>query len=848
MAGRGPIKILTLLLGLLHGVPALASAAILSEQPMLTIEPGVHVGNISAAGIAAEAGLIATASQDKTLRLWSAETGALVRTIHLPRGPGNWGKAYAVAISPDGSTIAVGGWTGSEETTRTVYLFDPAGRMIRTLVGLPENILRLAFSRDGQMLAIGLSGGHGVRVHARREGWDRIWSDAGYADDCYGLDFAADGRLASSSRDGHVRLHAPDGARIGDARVDGPIGVAFSPDGSIIAVGTHAPRVVLLDGATLAPHAGPDTDAFPGGSLSEVAWSADGLTLYAGGSHFSEVSYTHPVLAWTDRGTGDMTAIDGAEDTVRALLPMVSGGLVTASGDPRIAATGPDGAPLWLVGPRQIPARFQNFDFAVSPDGATIDFAMDPFEAKLARWSAEDLALSVPADDGRTARPEGGTDMELYADGPVPTFQGAPLDVLEREHAHTFALAPDGPRLVMGSDWHLRAFTHDGNLLWRRPAPATVWATAITGDGRLAVSVFADGTIRWHRMEDGIEILAFFPFPDGADWVAWTPDGYYAASPGARGSLRWQVNQGADKAALAVQVSGEESPEIIGRVLAALGTDSLVTQTERDAHHDRIRTALGGDFDPRPALHVLSIGVSDYGEGAPGLALDYAAKDAHDLVGSLYANQKASFAVNPNRLTDAEATPAGIFQGFGSIRKRMAEDGRDVVLVHFSGHGAMIDDAFYLIPYGADDENPYALRASAFPAAEFNTELQRLAVGARLIVLVDACRTDITTGTGDRLPADVLGLRRIISAPNVNIFMSASENQASLEGPDWENGAFTESILEALDGAADIDGDGQVDLLEIGKYVETRVPALTEGAQTPTFQIRSSGLALEALR
>ncbi len=360
--------------------------------------------------------------------------------------------------------------------------------------------------------------------------------------------------------------------------------------------------------------------------------------------------------------------------------------------------------------------------------------------------------------------------------------------------------------------------------------------------------MLGDGTIRWHRMEDGVEILALFPFSDGVDWVAWTPDGYYAASPGARDKLRWQVNAGADEAALAVPVEGAESPEIIGRVLAALGTDGLVTEADKKAHYDAIRTTLGGEFDPRPALHVLSIGVSDYGERAPDLALDYAAKDAVDLVGSLFAHQKAAFAVDPNRLTDAEATPAGIFQGFGSIRKRLGEDGRDVVVVHFSGHGAMIDDAFYLIPYGADDENPYSLRATAFPAAEFNTELQRLAIGSRLIVLVDACRTDITTGTGDRLPADVLGLRRIISAPNVNVFMSASENQASLEGPEWENGAFTESILEALDGAADIDADGKIDLLEIGKYVETRVPVLTRGAQTPTFEIRSSGLALEARR
>ncbi len=473
MPGRRTILFLTTLLGLLATAPAFAAAAILSDQPMLTVEPGVHVGNISAAGLSAAAGLIATASQDKTLRLWSAASGELKRTIHLPRGPGNWGKAYAAAISPDGATIAVGGWTGSEENTRSVYLFDPSGRMIRALEGLPENVLRLAFSRDGELLAVGLSGGHGVRVHARREGWDRIWSDAGYSDDCYGLDFAADGRLASSSRDGHVRLHAPDGARIGDARVDGPIGVAFSPDGTILAVGTHAPRVALLDGATLAPLPGPDTADLAGGSLSEVAWSSDGATLYAGGSFFSDESFSYPVMAWPDRGLGDATIVDGAQDTVRAILPLASGGLVVASGDPRLAATDPDGATLWEVLPRQIDARFQYYDFALSDDGSTVDFAFDPLMGRLARWSVGDPALTTPGKgDGLTAPPDRGDPGVLYDDPTAPTFDGVALAMDERERALSHALSPDGARLVLGSDWHLRAFTSTGEPLWRRPAAA----------------------------------------------------------------------------------------------------------------------------------------------------------------------------------------------------------------------------------------------------------------------------------------------------------------------------------------------------------------------------------------
>ena len=58
------------------------------------------------------AGQIAvTGSHDKTVRLWSVADGKLLRTIRMPTGPGDVGKIYAVAISPDGATVAAGGWT-----------------------------------------------------------------------------------------------------------------------------------------------------------------------------------------------------------------------------------------------------------------------------------------------------------------------------------------------------------------------------------------------------------------------------------------------------------------------------------------------------------------------------------------------------------------------------------------------------------------------------------------------------------------------------------------------------------------------------------------------------------------
>jgi WD40 repeat protein len=55
-----------------------------------------------------------TGGDDHTARVWSIADGKLLQTIRIPLGPSSVGIIYAVAITPDGSTIAAGGWTSAE--------------------------------------------------------------------------------------------------------------------------------------------------------------------------------------------------------------------------------------------------------------------------------------------------------------------------------------------------------------------------------------------------------------------------------------------------------------------------------------------------------------------------------------------------------------------------------------------------------------------------------------------------------------------------------------------------------------------------------------------------------------
>ena len=73
-------------------------------------------------------------------------------------------------------------------------------------------------------------------------------------------------------------------------------------------------------------------------------------------------------------------------------------------------------------------------------------------------------------------------------------------------------------------------------------------------DGRIVVAAYGDGAIRWHRADDGREFLALQVLPNKTDWVLWTPEGFYEATPGAQDVLKWVVNHGPDSPATTLPV------------------------------------------------------------------------------------------------------------------------------------------------------------------------------------------------------------------------------------------------------------------------------------------------------
>ena len=173
--------------------------------------------------------------------------------------------------------------------------------MTKRIEGLPNVVNALAFSADGRYLAAACHSG-GLQVFDRDENWSEAFRDATYDDQSYGVAFADDGRLATSSIDGKVRLYDPKFKLVATQEtLSGrlPLLLAFRPDGKVLAIGyDDKPSVNLLDGHSLARLAGPNVDGLDNGSLSSVAWSADGQTLFASGT-YADPTDNSPVFAGT---------------------------------------------------------------------------------------------------------------------------------------------------------------------------------------------------------------------------------------------------------------------------------------------------------------------------------------------------------------------------------------------------------------------------------------------------------------------------------------------------------------------------------------------------------------------
>jgi WD40 repeat protein len=567
----------------------------------------MHTAMINRISVDAAARYVVTASHDKTARVWELATGKLLQTLRPPMGDGNEGKLFAVALSPDGQEVAVGGFTGRGYSGNWhIYFFDRAtGQLTRAIAGLPNVINHLAYSRDGQFLAAALGEGKGIRVYRRRD-LAVVARDSDYGTDSYGLDFDAQGRLVSSSLDGYVRLYDARFKLLAKARAAGgsqPYALRFAPDGQQIAVGFNdSTAVAVLSGTDLSLRYAPDTQGVDNGSLNTVAWSADGQTLYAGGSYYDSQLASRPLLSWSNAGRGTMQRQALSRDTIMGIQPLADGRLVYGTADPAWGILSRDGQKLHQANAGIVDHRdSHNGGLQLSPDGAQLAFIQQSAARRFDLNLGAEISASTTTPAKTTASAFSVTNWE---DNLHPQFNQQAIALKDHEISRSLAISTDEQHFLLGTEWLLRYFDQQGKQLWEAATPSVAWAVNLSADGRFAVAAFGDGTIRWYRVSDGKEQLAFFPHADGKRWVLWTPEGFYNASADGESLIGYHLNQGDDKAGqfVSVQQLGKlfYRPDLI---TARLRGDETAIQTALASIGD-VRQVLAGGLPPK--LELLS--------------------------------------------------------------------------------------------------------------------------------------------------------------------------------------------------------------------------------------------------
>jgi WD40 repeat protein len=564
-----------------------------TQEPILRIETGMHTAAISRIATDPENHYLVSCSDDKTVRLWELPGARLVRTLRPPIGIGHEGKIYAVALSPDGKTIACGGLAQAYEHFAVIYLFDrESGRLIKRISGLPRAIHHLTYSKDGSCLVATLGGDNGIRVY-RTSDYSQTAEDKSYGDSCFGADFDQQGRLVTVSFDGFIRLYDRTFKLINKAKtkkMERPFSVSFSPDGTKIAVGLKFSLhdIQVLSARDLSLLYTPDTTG-TGKDINNVAWSSDGRFLYAGGEYSD---YGSSIRKWSEEGKGSSKDLNtDATDTIMHILPLKKGGIIFASAQPSFGIIDNQDQKIMFKGPLKMDYRGAGQDFLISHDGTTVQFAnisdnspvrfsipdrfFDVTSSPLIKKGSQGLQPSITTADG--------IDISNWKNNLSPKLNGSSLSIDPYEPSRSLAISPNREYFLLGTEWYLRLFDLLGREKWKVPAPDTVWCVNISGNGQVATAAFGDGTIRWYRLKDGKELLALFPNKDKRRWILWSPKGYYDTSPGGEEIIGWHVNYGKDQAADFFPASRFRNiyyqPEIIGKEIQASDQTEVLKET-----------------------------------------------------------------------------------------------------------------------------------------------------------------------------------------------------------------------------------------------------------------------------
>jgi WD40 repeat protein len=485
-----------------------------------------HAEGIRSIAFSPDGHLLASASGDKRIRLWEADTGKAVATL-----ADHAGVIFAIAFSPNAKLLA------SASADRTIRLWEVAsGKVVTTLKGHTDAVFDIAFSRGGTLLA-SASLDKTIRLWDLASG-ETVHTLEGHAGPVLSVAFSPDGQwLASGSADDTVRVWKTAGGKaVATLRGhEGPVlSVAFSPDGSLLASGSWDTTVRLWDMGDREPVA---TLRGHTNTVFSVAFSPDGKRLASG-------SQDHTLRLWHVASGEALVTLSGHTEGVTSVAFSPGGGLLASgSQDQTVRA--------WdMMAIRDPVTTFRGhakgvMSIAFSPRGRLL--ASGGADRSVRLWevasagAAVDPTLTDHAQDLTSVAfsPDGKLLATGSVDNTVRLWDVAAREQLATLDGHTKRVASvafsTGGRLLASGSWDhtLRLW----NVANREPVTSipqrgAVFAVAFSPDGRLLASGsgWGDDAVRLWDASTGKEAGRPMEHAEGVTCIAFSPDGRTLAS------------------------------------------------------------------------------------------------------------------------------------------------------------------------------------------------------------------------------------------------------------------------------------------------------------------------------
>jgi WD40 repeat protein len=542
-----------------------------------------HTGTVLSVCFSPDGQRLASASDDGTVKVWNAQTGQEVLTLQ-----GHTGIVHSVCFSPDSKRLASAGgfWD------KTVKVWDAVtGQETLTLRGHTSIVYSVCFSPDGKRLA-SASDDKTVKV------WDAVTGQEtltlqGHISRVLSVCFSPDSkRVASASGGGWdaQEKRLPGEVKVWDAAKGQEVlslkghtsyvhSVCFSPDGQRLATGSSDTTVKVWDADK-----GQEVRTLQGhtGAVNSVCFRPDGQRLATG-------SDDTIVKVWDADKDQEALTLQGHTGAVTSVCFSPDGQrLATGSGD----RTGK----VWDAAKGQEVLTIQGGGSTVynnvcfSPDGKRL---ASPIWCWVRLWDAdkgqEVLTLQEHASlvNSVCFSPDGKRLASAGNDACVVVWDADRGEAVLTPLGHggsvlSVCFSPDGQRLASASQdqtvkvWNAQT---GQEVLTLQGHSGAVYSVCFSPDGKRIASASGDWTVKVWDADNGQELLTLKGHTDWVNSVCFSPDGQRLASASGDKTVKvWEAAKGQEVLTLKGHTSAVRSvcfsPD--GQRLASASEDKTV--------------------------------------------------------------------------------------------------------------------------------------------------------------------------------------------------------------------------------------------------------------------------------